>query len=133
MTYLKESLWERLFNRLPSSEANDAIRILKQGGSYRDVDFFVLKEAEQSVEQLRGRAKQAIAAYKGWKLEQAVSRYFAVFRQREGAHLKANARAMTSIWLDARKDYRDLTDLLMHSVANDQPASLIQPKGGRHE
>lgn len=119
MKTINETLWDRFFNRLPASEANDAIRTLKKGGTFQDVDFFTLKEAEQRVEDYRSKTKQAIVAFKAWKLRKTVHGLFSVFDDREGAHLRAHARAMASIYFDARRDHTDLTRLLMQSVSND--------------
>ena len=135
MTKTYETLWDRFFNRLPANEANDAIRTLKQGGTFRDVDYLTLKEAEQRVDDYRSKAKQAILAFKAWKLRKTVQGLFGVFDDREGAHLRAHARAMASIYLDARRDHTDLTRLLMQSVSNDTGADKGAPssEGGRHE
>lgn len=134
MTKRYETLWDRFFNRLPASEANDAIRILKQGGTYKDVDFFTLKEAEERVAEYRLKAKAAIIAFKAWKMRRSIEGFFGVFSEREGAHLRAHARSMTSIWLDARRDHADLTHLLMQSVSNDAGVdSEPSAEGGRHD
>jgi len=132
MTILTENLWERLFNRLPASEANEAIRVLKQGGSYKDIDIFTLKEAEQQVRRHRQQAKSAISAYRQWKKGRYVRRFFAVFADREGAALRGHARNMTGLFLDARRDYADLSSLLMKSLANDCASGVTPGKGGRH-
>jgi len=130
MKHIKETLWERFFNRLPENAANEALRSLKQGGSFKDVDFFTMKEAEAQVVRYRDEARAAIRAYRRWKSGKAVRDLFGVFREREGAHLRAHARDRASLFLDARRDYRDLSALLMASVNNDS-----QPKqqGGGHE
>jgi len=134
MTKQYETLWDRLVNRLPANTANDAIRTLKRGGTFKDVDFFTLKEAEHRVGDYRFKAKQAIVAFKAWKLRKAVRGFFGVFDDREGAHLRAHARAMTSIYLEARRDHADLTHLLMRSVSNDAAANGNPSKeGGRHD
>ena len=130
MTKTYETLWDRFLNRLPANAANDAIRTLKRGGTFKDVDFFTLKEAEQRVDDYRYNAKQAIVAYKAWKLKKAVRGFFGVFDDREGTHLRAHARAMTSIYLDARRDHADLTHLLMRSVSNDAAANGNPSKEG---
>ncbi|WP_425088863.1 hypothetical protein [Stappia sp.] len=130
MSIITEKLWERFFNRLPEQTANDAIRILKRGGSAQDVDYFTLKEAEAQVARYRVSARSAIASYKAWKAGRAVRLLFGVFREREGAHLRAHARAMTALFLDARRDHSDLTRLLMASMTKDTPG---QAEGGRHE
>jgi len=132
MNYIKETLWERFFNRLPAKEANDAIRILKRGGSYKDVDFFTLKEAEEQVLRYRGRAKAAIADYKLWKANTHIGRFFAVFRDREGIALRNHARDMANMFLEARRDYTDLSSLLMTSIANDTRGTASSDKGGRN-
>lgn len=132
MNYIKETLWERFFNRLPAKEANDAIRILKRGGSYKDVDFFTLKEAEEQVLRYRGRAKAAIADYKLWKANTQIGRFFAVFRDREGIALRNHARDMANMFLEARRDYIDLSSLLMTSIANDTRGTASSDKGGRN-
>ncbi|MGJ8531696.1 MAG: hypothetical protein ACSHYC_05895 [Alphaproteobacteria bacterium] len=132
MNYIKETLWERFFNRLPAKEANDAVRILKRGGSYKDVDFFTLKEAEEQVQRYRGRAKAAIADYKLWKANTQIGRFFAVFRDREGIALRNHARDMANMFLEARRDYIDLSSLLMTSIANDTRGTASSDKGGRN-
>ncbi len=134
MTKTYETLWDRILNRLPASEANDAIRILKQGGTFEDIDFFTLKEAEQRVQDYRFKTKQAILAFKAWKLQKTVHGLFGVFDDREGAHLRAHARAMASIYFDARRDHADLTRLLMKSVSNDAGTRQNPSrKGGYHD
>lgn len=132
MNYIEETLWEGFFNRLPAKEANDAIRILKHGGSYKDVDFFTLKEAEEQVLRYRGRAKAAIADYKLWKANTHIGRFFAVFRDREGIALRNHARDMANMFLEARRDYTDLSSLLMTSIANDTRGTASSDKGGRN-
>jgi hypothetical protein len=133
MSIYNETIWERFFNRLPETAANEAIRVLKQGGSFKDVDFFTMKEAEAQVGHYRERAKAAIGAYKRWKSARAVTSLFGVFRDREGAHLRAHARAMTGLFLDSRRDFADLSALLMESVSNDRPDHGASVQGGRHE
>ena len=132
MTRFKETLWDRFFNRLPESAANEAIRALKRGGSYRDVDFFTLKEAEAEVERLRKRAKLALADYRQWKTGQSVNALFDVFRSHEGRALREQARPMTALYSAARHAHRELTERLMASIANDPKAKPTKTKGGRH-
>lgn len=133
MDILKETLWERLFNRLPENTANQAMRILKQGGSFKDVDFLTLKQAEAEVVRYRAQAKAAIGEYRRWKTENTVKLMLGVFHSREGAHLRAHAKDMTSLYLDARRDHGDLTDLLMRSVSNDAAERDGFNQGGRHD
>lgn len=133
MDILKETLWDRFFNRLPENAANEAIRTLKRGGSFKDVDFLTLKEAEAQVAQYRDQAKAAIGAYRSWKTANTVKLMFGVLHSRKGAHLKAHARNLASLFLDARRDHADLTALLMQSVANDAPYRPPSKRGGGHE
>jgi len=119
MIKLTENLWDRFFNRLSETEANEAIRILKQGGSYKDIDFFTLKEAEHQVSHHRQQAKSAIAAYKQWKKGRQIRLFFAILRDREGAALRIHAKNMASLFLDSRRDFKDLSNRLMDSIAND--------------
>ena len=114
-----ETLWDRFFNRLSETEANEAIRILKQGGSYKDIDLFTLKEAEHQVSHHRQQAKSAIAAYKQWKKGRQIRLFFAILRDREGAALRIHAKNMASLFLDSRRDFKDLSNRLMDSIAND--------------
>lgn len=132
MNYIKETLWERFFNRLPAKEANDAIRILKRGGSYKDVDFFTLKEAEEQVLRYRKRAKAAIGDYRLWKANSHIGRFFAVFRDREGIALRNHAREMANMFLEAKRDHADLSDLIMTSIANDTRGIASSENGGRN-
>jgi len=119
MIKLTETLWDRFFNRLSETEANEAIRILNQGGSYKDIDFFTLKEAEHQVSHHRQQAKSAIAAYKQWKKGRQIRLFFAILRDREGAALRIHAKNMASLFLDSRRDFKDLSNRLMDSIAND--------------
>ena len=128
MKSIKENLWDRLFNRLPATEANEAIRILKQGGSYKDIDVFTLKEIEHQVGHHREQAKNAIVAYRQWKKGYQVRRFMAVFRDKEGEALRSHARNMASLFLDSRRDFADLSDRLMQSISNDAELQ----SGGRH-
>jgi hypothetical protein len=132
MTKITENLWDRLFNRLPASEANEAIRILKQGGSYKDIDIFTLKEAECQVAHHRQQAKSAITAYRQWKKGRQVRRLFTVFRDREGAALRIHARNMASLFLDSRRDFTDLGQRLMASIANDANLKSGLQNGGKN-
>jgi len=133
MQGITENLWERFFNRLPENAANEAIRVLKQGGSFKDVDFLTLKQAEADVVRYRSQAKAAIGAYRRWKTQHAVKLMFGVFHSREGAHLRAHAKDLTSLYLDARRDHADLTDLLMRSVSNDAAGPDAFNQGGRYD
>ena len=128
MTRITENLWDRFFNRLPANEANEAIRVLKKGGSYKDIDVFTLKEAEYQVKHHREQAKTAIAAYRRWKKGHHIRQFFAILRDREGVALRGHARNMASLFLDSRRDFTDLSDLLMKSISND--ADLQE--GGRN-
>lgn len=132
MNITKENIWERIFNRLPETAANEAIRALKKGGSHKDVDYFTLKEAEAQVDRLRKRAKIALADYRQWKTGQSVNVLFDVFRSHEGRALREHARSMTALYSDARHDHRELTDLLMASIANDATATPTKAAGGSH-
>lgn len=133
MQRITENLWERLFNRLPENAANEAMRILKQGGSFKDVDFLTLKQVEAEVVRYRAQAKAAIGEYRRWKTQKTVKLMFGVFHSREGAHLRAHAKDMASLYLDARRDHGDLTDLLMRSVSNDADELDAFNHGGRDD
>lgn len=133
MDILKETLWDRFFNRLPETAANEAIRTLKQGGSFKDVDFLTLKEAEAQVARYREQAKAAIGSYRRWKVQNTVKLMFGVFHDREGAHLRDHARDMASLFLDARRDHADLVTLLLRSVANDASGPTPAKQGGSHD
>lgn len=129
MKYTKETLWDRFFNRLPRTQANDLVQRLKKGASYKEIDYFAVKELEQQIEHHRRQARAAIAEYKQWRASEACRTFFDVFRQREGAHLKAHARAMASVFLDVRRDYADMMKLLMSSIANDAETKSAKSGG----
>jgi hypothetical protein len=132
MIKIKENLWDRFFNRLSETEANEAIRILKQGGSYKDIDFFTLKEAEHQVSHHRQQAKSAIAAYRQWKKGHQIRRFFAILRDREGAALRIHAKNMASLFLDSRRDFNDLSNRLMSSISNDAELGSDFQNGGQN-
>jgi len=133
MNIFKENLWERIFNRLPESEANDAVRHLKAGGSYKDIDFFTLKAAEEQVEHHRLRFRDAMADYRAHKAGRSVQRFFAVFRDREGLFLREHARNMATLARDSRRDFHDLSNEIMKSIANDDDLPPTLKKGGKNE
>ena len=133
MSNFKETLWERFFNRLPENTANEAVRVLKRGGSHRDIDYFTLKESEVSVERSRHIARQAIATYRSWKQCHSVHKLLDASRNIEGIALKRNMVSMISLYKDKLRDHCDLTWLLVTSIDEENAANDYIRQGGQDE
>ena len=117
----RESLWDRLINRLPANDALRAIKAMNHAKHRLNVDYMVVKEMSELMEHYRIHAQVSINALREWDVRDAVQKMNKVYRLRERGFLEAQARSAVSLWLDARRDYRDLRNLAMnyYTPAND--------------
>jgi len=121
MKVIKETLWQRLVNRLPANDAARVKRILKRAGACEEIDYMTVKALSEMVESYQLRARTAIRDYRRWRAREGVQHLAAAGRAREGAVLRHMARESAGLYLDVRRDYNDLIDLAMqrYSPAND--------------
>ena len=82
--------------------------------------------------EIKSRTQDALKAYRSHKVRSTVRAYTAVFWDREGTMLRRHAVNMASLYLDMRRDYRELIELLDKAIANDQ-AQNDQAYGGSHD
>ena len=127
-----ETLWEKIFNRLPEKQANDAIRILRAGGTIHDIDTFDVRLLADQLTDTKKQLQAALRAYRRHQGRAAIKTFINVFFDREGAMLRQHAVNLASLYTDMRRDYRELQDLLNQAIANDKGAPKIEI-GGSHD
>ena len=113
MKLYKETLFDRLRNRLPTSEARKAIRALKKAKYRLNIDYMTVKEMSELVHRYRSSARVACNAVREWQVRDAVQRMDAAFRARELELLRAQARDAIALYQDAKRDYIDIHRLAM--------------------
>lgn len=114
MKSIRESFWDRLYNRLPANDAAIARRVLGRTVD-QPIDYMTIKALSELVDAYKGSARAAIRAYRKWCLIESVHKVGAATRQREGEILRKAALDQAALYLDARRDYRDLFKLAMRS------------------
>lgn len=113
MKILRESLWDRLINRLPANDAQRIARVLKRAGCQEEIDYMAVKAMSELVEAYQAEARLALRSYRRWRVRQDIQQLAAVVRDREGEILRRDAREKAGLYLDARRDYDDLIALAM--------------------
>ena len=113
MKLLKETLFDRIRNRLAPPNAVKVIKNLKRASGRAELSYMEIKEASQYVERYKIEAKAAMKAWRSWNTRAAVSELVGALRLQEGRILRSDAVAKASLYLDAQRDYRDLVNLAM--------------------
>jgi hypothetical protein len=117
---LKENLHERIRNRFNVGQADAIIAMLKMAGSNRDSSQDAVRDASWLVNRYRVQARAAIRNYREWQAEKAGSEILQALRDQEGRVLLGHARAMSSLYLDALRDHRDLISLSVSQYGDTQ-------------
>ena len=124
MKILKETIWERLMNRLPANDARRVSRVLKRAGCVATPDYLDVKAMSELVEDYRHKTWKALTDFRRWQIQEGARALSASVRQREGELLRKRAVECASLYWDARRDYNDLMDIAMRpyrEMANDNP------------
>lgn len=122
MKILKETLFERIRNRMAPANAVKVITALQRATHREEIDFMATKEASEMVERYGLETRMAIRDFRRWQTRQVTREMRQPIFEQEGRFLKAAARAKASLYLDAKRDYLDLVDLSM-SMYGDNPAN----------
>lgn len=129
MKILKETLYDRLRNRLPSGDARKAIKALKHARHRLHIDYMTVKELSELTEHYRTLARTACNAVREWEVRDAVQKMDQAFRERERELLRAQAFDAIALYNDVKRDYIEIRELAMAQlVSNDDKA-----KGKRSE
>lgn len=113
MKIIKETLWDRLMNRLPANDAQRDMRVLKRAGCVATPDYLDVKAMSELVEEYRGRTLKALDDYRRWELQESAQRLSATARRREGELLRRRVFECASLYRDVRTDYADLVEIAM--------------------
>jgi len=127
MKYPKETLFERIQNRMKASEARKSIKALRHARYRLDIDYMTVKELSELEERYRQNARLAINALREWDVRDAYQKIDLAFRRRERHLLEGQAKEAVSLWMDARRDYRELRDFAMVQW------SMRLPKGAAND
>lgn len=122
MKILKETLWDKLANRLPANDARREARVLKRAGCLATPDYLDVKAMSEVMEDCREKTWEALKDYRRWQLQESARHLSATVRQREGELLKQRALDCAGLYWDARRDYADLIELALRpykAMAND--------------
>lgn len=116
MKILKETLFERIRNRFAPASAVRIIAALQRATRNGHIDYLAVKEASEMVERYKLEAKISIRQWRRWQTRRAIRDMSDALRLQEGRLLLQSARATTSLYLDARRDFLDLVDLALKEV-----------------
>lgn len=122
MKIRKETLFDRLRNRLPASEARQAIRAFRHAKKRLEIDYMTVKELSELTERYRTAARLACNAVREWSVREAVFKMDAVYRQREHELLQAQARDAIALYQDVKRDYIEIRKLALAQIPNDWKA-----------
>jgi hypothetical protein len=111
MKILKETLVERIRNRLNPPHAVKIIAGLQRAAFREEIAYMAAKEASELVAHYRREARTAIRCYRLWQNRGCVRAMLQPTVDQEGRTLLADARAKASLYIDALRDYRDLIEL----------------------
>ena len=122
MKIIKETMWDRLFNRLPANDARKVTRVLKRAGCVATPDYLDVKAMSELVERYRDKTTRALEEFRRWQIQEGAQAMATVVRKREGELLRKRAMECASLYWDARRDYRDIVDIAMrpYMAANDE-------------
>lgn len=130
MKIYKETLYERLRNRLPQSDARKAIRALRHARNRLHIDYMTVKELSELTEHYRTLARTACNAVREWELRDAVQKMDQAFRERERDLLRAQALDAIALYQDVKRDYIELRNLAMAQLTSNDSAP---PKAGEED
>ena len=122
----KETLFERIRNRLGPANAVKTILTLQKAGYRAEIAYMAVKEASELVDRYKLEARSAIRHLRVWEATEAVRLMMAPSRQQHGQMLARQARAASALYLDARRDYMDLVEL---SIAHCNATAMARLKG----
>lgn len=111
MKILKETLFERIRNRLAPDHAVKIIARLQRTSFRKEMCYGAVKEASELLERYRVEARLSIRSLRMWESSEAMRAAMQPTRDAYGRMLAQQARAATSLYLDARRDYLDLVSL----------------------
>ena len=119
---LKETFFERIQNRFSRENAVEIITELQRAKAQDTIDYMAVKEASEMVERYKLHAKLAIRAYRRWRTRMAMRQLHRATLDQEGRLLREAARSASSLYLDARRDWRDLQAMAIAEF-QDEPAN----------
>lgn len=113
MKILKETLFERIRNRMAPANAVHVIKTLERAAARQEIDYMTIKEASEMMQRHKLEARSAIRAYRRWSARSAVTLLLSPLKDRQQRVMLQYARDAASLYLDAMRDYRDLCRLAM--------------------
>jgi hypothetical protein len=128
MKLRNETLWEKLYNRLPANDAAKAARVLARSGCDGAVDYMSVKALSKLVETYRASTRAAIRNYRRWCVAESLCKFSAAVRAREGDLLRQYAMDQAALYLDTRRDYRDLVEIAMRPYRGESKSSRESAK-----
>jgi hypothetical protein len=119
MKILKETLFERIRNRLAPANAVRTIAALQRAAHSGEIEYMAVKEASEMLARYKIEAQYAIRTYRSWQARTAVKSVLEPLKDQEGRILHQHARNAVSLYADAKRDYTDLWQLALRAAAND--------------
>lgn len=120
MKILKETLFERIRNRMAPANAVRTIAALQRATNTGDIEYMAVKEASEMLARYKLEAQIAIRTFRSWQTRTAVKAVLEPLKDQEGRILQQHARNAVSLYADAKRDYSDLWQLAMKAAANDE-------------
>ena len=108
---IRENLIDRIWNRLSERDAPDVIAVLERARGDEIFAHTSARHGGEIVTRYRQDASSAIREYRVWRYRDALSKLTKALHDREGDMLRERAWNAASLYLDARRDQRDLTAL----------------------
>ena len=113
MNILKETLIERIRNRLAPPNAVKVIKTLQRFDKNRDIEMMAAKEASEMVDRYKMEARMAIRIFRQHQTRLALRDLSRSVLDQETRLLESAARAKCSLYLDAKRDYHDLMTMMI--------------------
>lgn len=108
---IRENLIDRIWSRLSGRDIADVIAALERARGDVIFDHTSARHGGEIVTRYRQDARGAIREYRVLRYRDALSKLTKALHDREGDMLRERARNAASLYLDARRDQRDLTAL----------------------
>jgi hypothetical protein len=119
MKILRETLFERIRNRMAPANAVRTIAALQRAAIAGDIEYMAVKEASEMLARYKLEAQIAIRTFRSYQARAAVKAVLEPLKDQEGRILQQHARNAVSLYADAKRDYTDLWQLAMKGAAND--------------
>lgn len=104
----KETIIDRIRNRFPPAEAEEIINSFERARGDAIFSYMLMRHDADFVEDYRQKVRGALRQYRQWRYRDALASLAKTIHDREGEMLREAAKNAASLYLDARRDHRDL-------------------------